>query len=441
MIYHVCSKEEYVFLHENKPKWLILNKTAREIALSLLNDKSIENIAKTLIKKYGISNEVAEKDIAYVLNELIQKDFISKDNSPLFQRIPALESVYFHLTNRCNLLCPQCYIAFGKDQIIDLNIDHVIKLIDELVEIGGKKITLSGGEPLLYPFIKNVIDYSSKHLEITMLTNGTLLDKEWAEYLSDKPLHIQISIDGSNSNIHDNIRGKGTFDKIVKSVGYLQNAGLSKHINFCTTIIKQNMDDLANIIKLAEKLEIPLTRFLPLRKIGRANEKWDEISGMNTEEYETLFNYMIEKQKYSKVKITYGSSGFLLHIPDDSLKDYIWCPVGKMITIDIHGNAYPCVLMMRDEFKLGNIFKDNLFQIINSDKMLNTCYALSNRRNKILKCAKCYWRNFCQSGCMSHALDYKGTVWDTDPFCNFRKNAYKNAFETISKIEDEKRSQ
>jgi len=64
------------------------------------------------------------------------------------------------------------------------------------------------------------------------------------------------------------------------------------------------------------------------------------------------------------------------------------------------------------------------------------CRALAERRSKIQECAACTWRNLCQAGCMGLALDNKGTIWDTDDFCDYRKRAYKEAFDKILSIED-----
>ena len=68
--------------------------------------------------------------------------------------------------------------------------------------------------------------------------------------------------------------------------------------------------------------------------------------------------------------------------------------------------------------------------------MADVCLALVERRQKIEKCAACTWRNLCQAGCMGQALDNKGTIWDTDDFCDYRKRAYKEAFDRILRIED-----
>jgi len=300
-------------------------------------------------------------------------------------------------------------------------------------------VTLSGGEALLHPEIKKILQHAASKVKIELSTNGTLIDREWAKFLSDMDIRIQISIDGSTRKIHDSIRGNGAFEKSLRAIEYLQEAGLRKRINFSTTVMNQNLHDLTGIISLAERLDVPLVRFLPLRRKGRARKKWEAIgSGLTIRDFERFYEHTSRLQKNggSGVDISCGLSGFLLNMPEEFEGDDIWCPVGRQLVVDINGDAYPCVLMMENEFRLGNAFDDSLDNIIQSDAMIAVCQALSERRHKIKKCSGCNWRNLCQSGCMGQALDNKGTIWDTDDFCDYRSSAYKEAFNKILALDD-----
>lgn len=426
--------ENHVILNRYRPIWLLLNNTAFEIARSLDMGESIDDAAVKLVEKYEISKKLAIEHVKDVLTQLKQQHFIHSKQKQTAQRLPSLKSIYFHLTTRCNLSCSHCYIAPYYKNAKDLPISIVNNLIDELAKIKDGEVILSGGEALLHPDIKKIIEYAASKVHIKLLTNGTLINKEWAAFLYNHDVSVQISIDGSRSSIHDAVRGKGSFDKALKAVEYLQNAGLKSKLNFCTVIMKQNVHDLEHIILLAQTLDIPFVRFLPLRRIGRARDKWDSLSGMGVQEYTQFFQYISKllKNKSTKVDITCGLSGLLLYMPE-KYSDEIWCPIGNTLVVGTDGNTYPCVLMMNDEFKLGNVFSQSVNQIMESDKMKNICMSLSDRRNKIARCTSCRWQNFCQGGCMGQALDHKGTIWDTDDFCDYRKKAYENAFNTILK--------
>jgi radical SAM protein with 4Fe4S-binding SPASM domain len=89
------------------------------------------------------------------------------------------------------------------------------------------------------------------------------------------------------------------------------------------------------------------------------------------------------------------------------------------------------VLLMEDEFLLGNAFHQELREVLHSDRMVMLCRALLERRTKIPHCSGCLWRNLCQAGCMGQAFDHRGTIWERDYFCGFRNRAYQDAFTTM----------
>ena len=424
-----------ILLHPNLPRWVLVNETSHYIACFLKEGMAVNEVASLISNRFGIPLKSARHDVLYVMNKLVEHRFLPLPLNNVPVRVPCLYDLFIHITNRCNLACPHCY--YQDTSIEDIPLDYVKKGIDEMVELGGKAITFSGGEPFVHPHIKSLLKYADKRLAIRLLTNGTLVNREWASFLSGlDDVNVQISMDGSRKEIHDPIRGSGTFSKVIEVVDHLQKAGLREKINFSTTVMKQNLHDLCEIIRLAEKMGVPRVRFLPLRKEGRAKNLWEALGAdVATEDYEIFYDEVQElwQSKSTSVQISCGLSGFMLNIPDEISGDDIWCPVGEKIVVATNGDIFPCVLMMREEFKLGNIFYQNLTEIMKSKEMFRICKELAERKTKIEKCSSCLWRNFCQAGCMGQALDEKGTIWDTDRFCEYRQKLYQKTFQTLLK--------
>lgn len=417
-----------------------MNDTGLEIARYLDQSGSVQKAVIHIKKRYEIADEVAQRDVEQVRAQLAVSGFLKPGVVSEPSRSPWLNSIFLHLTNRCNLACLHCYAGNSLQRHIkDLPVSLVFRMLDELIDHGGTSVTLSGGEPLLHPDIKEILRHAGTRLDISVLTNGTLIDREWAEFLADIGAYVQISVDGSCERIHDQIRGKGSFTKTIDGLNYLQMSGLENRINFSTTVMNQNLDDLIRIIALARSFGVPLVRFLPLRRKGTAQSTWQTVgSGLSTKDYTRFYDdtHRLHATIGTEIEISCGLSAFLLNMPEEFEEDDIWCPVGRRLVIDVNGDAYPCVLLMEDEFRLGNAFDDSLSKIIQSDAMISVCQALAERRHKIKKCSVCNWRNLCQAGCMGQALDNKGTIWDTDDFCDYRKKAYKEAFDKILGIED-----
>ena len=424
-----------VLLHPNLPRWVLVNETSHYIACFLKEGMAVNEVASLIANRFSIPLKSACHDVLYVMNKLVEHRFLPLPLNDVSVRVPRLSDLFIHITNRCNLSCPHCY--YTNTSYGDIPSGLIERMIDEMVELGGKAITFSGGEPLLHPHIKSLLEYSDKRLAIRLLTNGTLINLEWASFLSGlDDVNVQISIDGSRKEIHDPIRGSGTFSKVIEAIDHLQKAGLGEKINFSTTVMKQNLHDLHEIICLAGRMEVPSVRFLPLRKEGRAKNLWEALGAdVDTEDYETFYDEVrgLWQSKSTSVQISCGLSGFILNLPDEISGDDIWCPVGKKIVVATNGDIFPCVLMMREEFKLGNVFYQNLAEIMKSKEMSWICKELTERKTKIEKCSSCPWRNFCQAGCMGQASDEKGTIWDTDRFCEYRQKLYQKTFQTLLK--------
>ena len=436
----VCSIIQYspsrrgpnhVLLHPWRPRWAVANKTGSIVASGFVSGQSAEEIARNLSRLYDISLECAIRDVSRAGEMFKQSEFLDTEAASFLKRKPELRSLYLHLTQRCNLSCLHCYVGKPSSRRpLDLPVDLVFDLLDQMKTCGGQVVTFSGGEALLHPHIRAIMTRARPELEIQLLTNGTLMDRERAALLAESEARVQVSIDGSKPSVHDRIRGQGSFEKAVRALELLKEAGLGDRISTATTVMRQNIEDLPEIIGLAERLSVPMARFMPLRRQGTAANQWKNLTnGLSKKDIERFYDSTIpmKSSRSFSAEITCGLDGFLLHMPKDSSDD-VWCPVGHMLAVDVGGAAYPCSSLMTPEFLLGNVFHQSMGDLFSGNPMKNVCEALSERRLKIERCSQCLWRNFCQGGCMALAFDGKGTIWDTDDFCDYRQKLYREAF-------------
>lgn len=160
----------------------------------------------------------------------------------------------------------------------------------------SNNIILSGGDPLLHPHFPEVCDVVRKLNggRITLSTNGILIP----EYISllRKNDGIQVSVDG-DEEIHDYIRGKGSYQKAVEALKLLEEYGIRHGIGF--TANRTNRECIDHIIDLCIEtgsstlncnifqpiregsLEaLSFTEWLALRKYtaDRIKGKWDLLS-------------------------------------------------------------------------------------------------------------------------------------------------------------------
>lgn len=426
-------EKAYILFHATKPRWLVANGATLEILHWLDRGDRVGDVINRLAERYGIPLERAKHDVLHVSDRLFREHFLERDAPNRSPGKPLPETLFLHLTDRCNLSCLHCYFP-GHEKSMDLPVSLVIRLIDEAAANGGQHVILSGGEPLLHPGIKRILEHAAPKLEVRLLTNGTLIDREWAAFLADLNVQVQLSMESPRQEIHDRIRGNGNLEKTVRAVTLFQEQGMGDNLILSTTIMKHNVHDLSEIISFAESRNVPRVRFLSLMRQGRAAQRWDEIGSIiQPEDQEAFYDYAIQLQANRKcsIEISCGLSGFMLHIPEKHSDDNHWCSVASTVAVGVNGDAFPCVLMMYDTFKLGNVFQSSLKELLRSDTMAGICRTRSLRRSRIKKCGDCNWRNFCQAGCMGQALDQTGSLWETDSFCDFRKRAYQKAFNKI----------
>jgi MoaA/NifB/PqqE/SkfB family radical SAM enzyme len=133
-------------------------------------------------------------------------------------------------TQVCNLKCIGCYASSSSETATTMSFDVFDRILKENHDIFGSRfVVISGGEPLMYKSQgKTLLDIFEKYNDTFFIfyTNGTLITKEIAERLAKTGnVFPQISVEGFEKET-DERRGKGIFQRILKSTDYLKNAGV-----------------------------------------------------------------------------------------------------------------------------------------------------------------------------------------------------------------------
>ena len=118
-------------------------------------------------------------------------------------------SVTLIITHQCNYRCHYCDVFNGQEK--EMTTGEIVLLIDDLVSLGCKRLSLNGGEPLLREDLGEIISHArNRDLFVTLFTNGSLVSRH-IEKIKDLDV-ILISLDGPR-DIHDGQRAPGSFDR------------------------------------------------------------------------------------------------------------------------------------------------------------------------------------------------------------------------------------
>ncbi|WP_242215349.1 radical SAM protein [Bacillus cereus group sp. BfR-BA-01383] len=162
--------------------------------------------------------------------------------------LDVLRGFSFKIAARCNLNCSYCYVfnkgdsswrrrpAIMPDDIFDSALGRIRDFCNETGR-DSISITFHGGEPCLAGVermdrwcqqVRTALDDVAK-VRLTIQTNGTLLNSEWANLFRKHDISVGISMDGPKS-IHDQYRldhkGEGSYDSVIRGMSVLKEAGI-----------------------------------------------------------------------------------------------------------------------------------------------------------------------------------------------------------------------
>ena len=222
-------------------------------------------------------------------------------------------SLCYRVTRVCNLDCPFCQAPTTSDDLLyeadmfdssgrakELTLEEHFMILDSLEETHIESIKFTGGEPFVYPGFSEILERANDlGFDIVTCSNGTLLDEDSLECLSENQSRVKISLHGVNGE-HDQILKSAPEDVIKESIRRLGSAGIYTSIH--TIITEYNKEHLDDLFAFALENGVRKVTLIPMIPRGK---------GVNTMEYavpdeecRTIHQRM--KQKYGdQLKVSY----------------------------------------------------------------------------------------------------------------------------------------
>jgi len=154
--------------------------------------------------------------------------------------------VWLYSNYHCNLACSYCLTESSpRSPRRQLEPEAMLAVADEARVLGFTGLGVTGGEPMLLPWLPTTIASMAEHLPVVVLTNGTLFvgDRiERARPLARDDVAVQISLDSHLADVNDMARGPDNFVKVVDAVPRLLAIGVRVRI---ATTTAGALDDVA----------------------------------------------------------------------------------------------------------------------------------------------------------------------------------------------------
>lgn len=396
-------EDGFVVVNPDTVRWCFINKKEKALFDRLDNNldtgnKEVRDIALKLLVKGVVSFEH-------------KKENLKEDSAYFNQTI----RVYFEPTSYCNLSCVYCYAKAVKPNELIYDTVKSKMILERIIEYPSvDHIVFTGGEPLLRADTLDLAEYvRNKNIGVSILTNAMLINEENVKRFSVFNKGITISLDAHLAEINDKTRGKGVFDKVIKSIKLLRHEGLDVRV---TTVISKTNNKYINEIMdyVHDELDIKNHNMSTHISMGRGAEGCIECSTEEVLQYrKEYFNRISENSRDELV------SFIRPNIMQGHIRHCCGAGIGELFVRD-NGDVYPCRLLTSDDKLMGNLETQSLTEILEGTviKKLRQEFNVEN----IEGCMECSHKNLCGGGCRSSHSAYTGSqMVSADNLCTILK--------------------
>lgn len=380
----------------------------------------------------------------------------------------------FHLMAKptgatCNLDCEYCFFL-SKEMLYpgsrfrmaeDMQETYIRQLLEAHARVPEVMVSWQGGEPTMMglDFFRRSIELQRKYarpgqrIENTLQTNGTLLDDEWGEFLSENNVLVGISIDGPQA-MHDAFRvdkgGKPTFDRVMRGLDVLKRHNVDW--NVLTTIHAANADHGGEVYRfLRDELGASFIQYIPIieratpETLAIADAGWGSgVHGrpLYVQDGSVVTHRSVTPEQYGRFMIDVFEEWVRRDIGtvyvqmfDTALAHWYGegggvCvhaeTCGTQLALEHNGDVYSCDHFVEPDYLLGNIGDRPLLELVALPRQ--RAFGDAKRDTLPQYCLDCDVRFACNGGCPK---DRFTTTPDGDPGLHYLCAGYKDFFHHV----------
>ena len=315
------------------------------------------------------------------------------------KELPQLERLTVHLTESCNFHCEYCNMRFSK-RTMDESLAR--KIVDEYVEMGGRTIHFTGGEPTVVPYIEDIFTYAkSKGLTVSSNTNG------YKRVSTENVDKLKASFDTPYADKFNSTMGVKAFERVVENMKEYSKTMKNKMLSITAVL---NRKTYRHMLELAQFVQ----ENFDVYNLYYSNYKGSNLEfAFTDEEIDDMFeNYIPKVLKYFReTGNTYSYKQLSLYKKDDfrnvdcrfEENKHVPCYIQlSEMTIDVDGNCYDCSHLYRDGIKPEEMISVKL-------DTLKNCF--DRRKARYTDVANMtYISEKCLNGCNKNLIGFNKAV-------------------------------
>jgi cyclic pyranopterin phosphate synthase len=282
------------------------------------------------------------------------------------------------LTERCNLRCFYCMPAEGielRDKAEFMSSEELLAIAKVFVELGVKKIRLTGGEPLVKRGFDDLIQELAKlPIEIALTTNAILVDSHLDALIKAGIKNINVSLDSLKEERFNTISRRSYFQKIKENISLLLENDFNVKINV-VLMRDVNDDEIIDFVEWSrtEKIHIRFIEFMPfdgnnwnLEKKVSLKEIIDKVNFFyGADKVMRIEDAKNDTTKNYQIKGSIGSFGVISSVTNP------FCSTCNRIRLTADGKIKNCLFSQSEtdlltEYRAGNPLKELILDAIHS---------------------------------------------------------------------------
>ena len=304
--------------------------------------------------------------------------------------------------------CPHCFVAAGVMPRQELKFDEILAVVKRIEAINGHTdIVVSGGEPLVHHDIIRLLQGLKGH-NVSLFTNGTLINEDNYETIADCCQEVQISFEGVTQDAYEKIRGKGNYSKALHAIELLKSTGIK--ITLAVTILPPTVDDIReNLISFVDSIDYDNLEI-------RLNDDIEMAGNALSMNFDGFIKNEVDKMMISLVS-QLQERGVSKQASSGRNVKFKNCGIGTNIVIDSDGKIYPCNKFSSYHRKIT----DDMAQIFQDFNAINR----TTSTDYMATCIKCELRYICAGGCRIDYLRRNNQMTAVDCTPEFKENQYR----------------
>ncbi len=316
------------------------------------------------------------------------------------------EYIIWIFTATCNLNCLHCY-TYRFRGLRELSLQEKLKLARNIGETGVEYVNFTGGEPLIHAHFPQILSTLHEYsVEKSIVTNATLVRDSLADLLYKTDTYVFATIEGPRE-VHDKIRGSGSYDLAIRGVEILKKK--LGDISIVATVNKINYKRVHEIVDYIVSIDISELALLPVMPSGRALQTRIYVS--ISEYLEAIENTWIRAREYG-LKLSAWCTPWAPLLKRDI--GFWFCREMNGMDIDPEGNVLLCDVL---DFKITSVRGKSVIEAFEEFKKHHLVRAINAPSKLPEVCLKCPILQYCKGGCYARAYILRRDLNAGDPLC------------------------